>query len=98
MSNEAKCPFSADALRHTAVGAPTNAHWWPKQLNLKVLHQHTPKSNPMGEAFNYAESFNLLLRPCEVSSRIAHAAILKVTDDALGALLKHRHMLIGSVA
>ena len=40
----------------------------------------------------------LLLRPCEVSSRIAHAAILKVADDAFGALLKHRHMFIGSVA
>ena len=98
MSSEAKCPISGGAHKHTVAGATANADWWPNQLNLKILHQHSAKSNPMGEAFNYAESFNLLLRPCEVSSRIAHAAILKVADDAFGALLKHRHMFIGSVA
>ena len=60
MSDEAKCPFSSGALKHTAAGAPTNADWWPNQLNLKILHQHSPLSNPMGEAFNYAEEFKSL--------------------------------------
>jgi catalase-peroxidase len=42
------------------VGTPTNANWWPNQLNLKILHQHSQLSNPMGEAFNYAEEFKSL--------------------------------------
>jgi catalase-peroxidase len=42
------------------AGAPTNAEWWPNQLNLKSLHQHSPLSDPMGEAFNYAEEFKSL--------------------------------------
>jgi catalase-peroxidase len=42
------------------AGASTNADWWPNQLNLKVLHQHCPLSNPLGEAFNYAEEFKSL--------------------------------------
>jgi catalase-peroxidase len=52
MSNEAKCPFPG--------GATTNAQWWPNQLNLNILHQHSPLSNPMGPAFNYAEEFKSL--------------------------------------
>ncbi len=52
MSTETKCPFT-----HTAAGAPTNADWWPNQLNLKILHQHSPKSDPMGKEFKYAEEF-----------------------------------------
>ncbi|GLR12673.1 catalase-peroxidase [Chitinimonas prasina] len=61
MSNEAKCPFSSGAAKHTvARGAPSNADWWPNQLNLKILHQHSTKSDPMGEAFNYAEAFKSL--------------------------------------
>ncbi len=59
MSDDTKCPFS-DARKHTAAGAPANANWWPNQLNLKILHQHSPLSNPMGEAFNYAEEFKSL--------------------------------------
>ncbi len=58
MSGDAKCPFSNGARQHTAAGTPTNANWWPNQLNLKILHQHSPQANPMGEAFNYAEEFN----------------------------------------
>ncbi|MBC3916749.1 catalase/peroxidase HPI [Undibacterium sp. CY18W] len=59
MSNEAKCPFSGSA--RTAVAAShANADWWPNQLNLKILHQHAPASNPLGEAFNYAEAFKTL--------------------------------------
>ena len=60
MSDETKCPFSNGALKHTAVGAPTNASWWPNQLNLKILHQHSPLSNPLGEAFDYAKEFKSL--------------------------------------
>jgi len=60
MSDEMKCPFSSGALKHAVAGAPTNANWWPNQLNLKILHQHSPKANPLGEAFNYAEEFKSL--------------------------------------
>ncbi|MGD8867709.1 MAG: catalase/peroxidase HPI [Gemmatimonadales bacterium] len=57
MKNEDKCPV---IHRHTAAGALSNDDWWPEQLNLKILHQHSPKSNPMGEEFNYAEEFKKL--------------------------------------
>ena len=59
-SSTEKCPFSGGARKHTMAGAPTNADWWPNQLNLKILHQHSPLSDPMGEAFNYAEEFKSL--------------------------------------
>jgi catalase-peroxidase len=59
-SGDAKCPFSNGAPKHTIGGTPTNASWWPNQLNLKILHQHSQLSNPMGEAFNYAEEFKTL--------------------------------------
>jgi catalase-peroxidase len=59
-STEAKCPVTGGARRHTSVGAHTNADWWPNQLNLKILHQHSPFSNPMGKDFNYAEEFKSL--------------------------------------
>ncbi len=55
MSTEAKCPFT-----HTAAGAATNADWWPKQLNLKMLHQHSPLSDPMDKDFDYAKEFQSL--------------------------------------
>jgi len=60
MSDEAKCPVTGGALKHSTAGAPTNADWWPNQLNLKILHKHCPLSNPMGEAFNYAKEFKSL--------------------------------------
>jgi catalase-peroxidase len=55
MSSEAKCPFN-----HAAGGGTTNRDWWPKQLNLKILHQHSSLSDPMGETFDYAKEFNSL--------------------------------------
>ncbi|HUD64855.1 MAG TPA: catalase/peroxidase HPI [Candidatus Sulfotelmatobacter sp.] len=55
MSTEAKCPFT-----HTAAGAATNADWWPNQLSLKILHQHSPLSDPMDKEFNYAQEFKSL--------------------------------------
>jgi catalase-peroxidase len=57
MKSEGKCPVMH---RHTAAGALSNDDWWPNQLNLKILHQHSPKSDPMGEEFNYAEEFKKL--------------------------------------
>jgi catalase-peroxidase len=60
MSSEAKCPFPHAARKATIAAAPSNADWWPNQLKLTVLHQHTPASNPMGESFNYAEEFKSL--------------------------------------
>ena len=56
MSTESKCPVMGGA-RNTA---PTNADWWPNQLNLKILHQHSPLSDPMDKGFNYAEEFKSL--------------------------------------
>ncbi|MDE8343143.1 MAG: catalase-peroxidase, partial [Acidocella sp.] len=55
-----KCPVMGGARRHTAAGAMSNQQWWPNQLNLKVLHQNSALSNPMGEDFNYAEAFKSL--------------------------------------
>ena len=60
MSTETKCPFSGDARTNTVAGAPSNADWWPNQLKLSILHQHSSKSDPMGEEFNYAEEFKSL--------------------------------------
>ena len=55
MTTEAKCPFL-----HAAGRGPSNRDWWPNQLNLKILHQHSSLSDPMGEDFNYAEEFKSL--------------------------------------
>ncbi len=61
MSSQAQCPFSGSARTQAiARSGPTNADWWPQQLNLKILHQHAAKSDPMGESFNYAEEFRTL--------------------------------------
>ena len=60
MTTETKCPVMNGAHRHTAAGALSNRDWWPNQLNLQILHQNSPLSNPMGEEFNYAEEFKKL--------------------------------------
>src|ERR1051326_5198406 len=60
LSAETKCPFSGGARKQAIAGTPTNADWWPNQLNLKILHQCSPLSDPMGEAFNYAAEFKSL--------------------------------------
>ena len=57
LSPEAKCPVTGGARRRAAS---TNADWWPNQLNLRMLHQHSPLSDPMGEEFNYAKEFKSL--------------------------------------
>jgi catalase-peroxidase len=60
ISGDLKCPVAHVPRRHTVAGAPTNAGWWPDQLNLKILHQHSPLSDPMDKEFNYAEEFKKL--------------------------------------
>ncbi len=60
LSTESQCPVTGGARRHTATGAWTNADWWPNQLNLRILHQRSPLSNPMGKEFNYAREFKSL--------------------------------------
>ena len=55
MSNEAKCPFN-----HAAGGGTTNKDWWPSQLRLDLLNQHSAKSDPLGAGFDYAEEFKKL--------------------------------------
>jgi catalase-peroxidase len=55
MGTETKCPFN-----HAAGGGTTNRDWWPNQLNLNILHQHSSLSSPADEGFNYAEAFKAL--------------------------------------
>ncbi len=55
MSNQGKCPY-----QHVAGGGTSNQDWWPNQLRVDLLNQHSEKSNPLGEKFNYAEAFNKL--------------------------------------
>jgi catalase-peroxidase len=60
MNEGSKCPVTGGAHKHTAGGGTTNRDWWPNQLKLDLLHQHSSKSNPMGEGFNYAKEFKRL--------------------------------------
>jgi len=60
MSEDSKCPVTGRSGKPIAGGGTSNRDWWPNQLNLNILHQHSNKSNPMGEDFNYAEEFKKL--------------------------------------
>jgi len=60
MTDLGKCPFMGNAGRVTAARGTSNHDWWPNQLNLNLLHQHSPAANPLGAEFNYAEEFNKL--------------------------------------
>jgi catalase-peroxidase len=60
MSDESKCPVTGKSSKQVAGGGTSNRDWWPNQLNLHILHQHSSLSNPMGEDFNYAEEFKSL--------------------------------------
>lgn len=60
MSAAAQCPFASHAGARAKLGDQSNQHWWPNQLNLAILHQHSPASNPMGEDFSYADEFKKL--------------------------------------
>lgn len=57
---EAKCPFHGGALKQTAGGGTRNRDWWPNQLRLNILRQHSSLSNPMDPSFDYAEAFKSL--------------------------------------
>jgi catalase-peroxidase len=59
MTSETKCPFHTAGAR-TSQGVQSNADWWPNQLNLAILHQHQPVSNPMDPGFDYAKAFKTL--------------------------------------
>jgi catalase-peroxidase len=60
MNEESKCPVTGSISRPVAGGGKSNRDWWPNQLNLKILHQNSQLSNPMGGEFNYAEEFKKL--------------------------------------
>lgn len=61
MSVEAKCPFSGhDSATHAIGGTMTNQDWWPNQLRVDLLSQHSEKSDPLGRKFNYREEFRKL--------------------------------------
>ncbi len=60
MNEDSKCPVTGRTSKPISGGGTANRDWWPNQLNLKILHQHSHMSNPMGEKFNYAEEFKKL--------------------------------------
>ena len=60
MSGESKCPVTGKTHAHPAGKGTSNRDWWPNQVNLKILHQHSDLCNPMGKGFNYAEEFKKL--------------------------------------
>ena len=60
MNEQNKCPVMHGGIKHTTFGVRSNRDWWPKQLNLKILHQNSALSNPMARDFNYAEAFKTI--------------------------------------
>lgn len=60
VNGESKCPFSNGMLKKSAGGGTSNRDWWPNQLKLNILRQHSSLSNPMGEQFDYAAAFKTL--------------------------------------
>ena len=60
MSTESQCPFNHGQSNKVAGGGTTNRDWWPNQLNLRILHQRSSKSDPMGADFDYTKEFQSL--------------------------------------
>lgn len=60
MDGESRCPFTGGGHKFTAGDGTSNRDWWPNQLKLNILRQHSSLSDPMGEAFNYTEEFKSL--------------------------------------
>jgi catalase-peroxidase len=60
MDDDSKCPVTGRTSKQVAGGGTSSRDWWPNQLNLHILHQHSSKANPMGEHFNYAREFKRL--------------------------------------
>ena len=89
INNENKCPVTSGAVKHSAGRGASNRDWWPDRLNINILRQHSSKSNPMDEDFNYIEefknsSFNAVkkesLRSDDRLSRIGGRQILGIMD------------------
>ncbi len=59
-TTQGRCPVQPGTLRHTVLGTPGIRQWWPKQLNLAILRQHSEKSNPLGADFDYRAAFKSL--------------------------------------
>ena len=66
-----KCPFPHGSMKETAGTGRSNRDWWPNQLNLGILRQHSSLSNPMEESFNYKEAF-LKLDLSEIKNDLSH--------------------------
>ena len=60
MSNDSKCPVTGGAGSPAGGAGTSNRDWWPNKLNLGILRQHSEKSDPSGEDFDYAEELNKL--------------------------------------
>ncbi|MBL7946092.1 MAG: catalase/peroxidase HPI [Flavobacteriales bacterium] len=76
-SSAGKCPVIHGAMRNPVAGRGTrNRDWWPNALNLAILHQHAPASNPLGEEFNYAEAFK------KVDYKALKADLTKLMTDS----------------
>lgn len=67
MTNESQCPFSSGTRKQSLASAQSNATWWPNQLNLNILRQHSSLSDPFGDKFNYAEEFKTLDLPAVIN-------------------------------
>ena len=101
MSDENKCPVTGRTSKKIAGGGTSNRDWWPNQLSLHILHQHSPLSNPMGEAFNYAEEFKSLdlnalkqdlyaLMTVAITSSLTHSYDITVAGRVQHADHQHR--------
>ena len=60
MTDTTNCPFSGGHPTAAKAGGRSSRDWWPNQLNLRILHQHSARANPLGASFNYAEEFKKL--------------------------------------
>ena len=78
MTSESKCPFLGVASKDSLSSFRTNAQWWPNQLNVKLLNQHCPLSNPMDEDFNYPQAFKSL----DLNAVIADLNVLMTDSQA----------------
>ena len=92
MTSLSACPFAAGSAATTAVQATTHHQWWPNQLNLGILHQHAPASNPLGPGFDYAEAFSKLdLRRPEERPGGADDRLAGLVAGRLGPLRRPVH-------
>jgi len=78
MESGSKCPVTGGSHKRKAAGAMSNQDWWPNQLNLRILNQNSPLSDPMGEKFNYAEEFKSL--DLDVVIKDLHALMTDTQD------------------